>query len=364
MIEYLDLKRINNSFEPELSDSLSKVSHSGWYLFGSEVKNFETEFSKYCGVKHCVGVGNGLDALTLIFMSYINMGKLKVGDEVIVPANTYIASILSILRAGLKPVLCEPEWETCNINPLEIEKSITEHTKAVMVVHLYGRLCKMNAICEICHKHKLLLVEDCAQSHGCIGENGKRAGNFGDAAGFSFYPGKNLGALGDGGAITTNDDILANMVRMLANYGSSEKYVHPYIGINSRLDELQAAVLRIKLPRLDEDNERRRYIADRYIKGIKNSKIILPTDEKSHVYHIFTLFTSDRNDLKKYLEKNGVQTLIHYPIPPHQQGALREYSHLTFPITERIHGEELSLPISPLMTEEEIDTVIKLLNDY
>ena len=364
MIQYLDLQRINNSFEPELSDSLKRVSHSGWYLFGNEVKNFESEFSEYCGVQHCVGVGNGLDALTLIFMAYINMGRISKGDEVIVPANTYIASILAIIRAGLKPVLCEPEWETCNIDPLKIESLVTKRTVAVMVVHLYGRLCKMNDIREICNKNKLLIIEDCAQSHGAINTDGKRAGNLGDAAGFSFYPGKNLGAQGDAGAVTTNDDDLAKMVRMLSNYGSSEKYVHPYIGINSRLDELQATVLRVKLQRLDQDNQRRKAIAEQYIKGIKNEKVALPIDDSSHVYHIFTLFTPYREELKLHLQKCEIQTLIHYPIPPHQQKALQEYSHYSFPITERIHREELSLPISPLMKNEEIEKIIASVNNF
>lgn len=364
MIKYLDLKKINDSFQPELNERIKNVVNSGWYLLGNEVKDFETAFASYCGVNHCVGVGNGLDALTLIFMAYISMGEMNEGDEVIVPSNTYIASILAIKRAGLKPILCEPEWETCNIDSKKIEDLITSKTKAIMVVHLYGRLCKMQEINEISKRYHLKVIEDCAQSHGAIYKNGKRAGNLSDAAGFSFYPGKNLGALGDGGAVTTNDEQLAERVRMLANYGSSKKYVHPYVGVNSRLDELQAAVLSVKLSRLDKDNNRRREIASLYIKGIKNEKISVPSDEPGHVYHVFTIFTQQRTDLQKYLKENGIETLIHYPIPPHQQKALSEFSELSLPVTERIHREELSLPISPLMTSEEVNKVIAVVNSF
>lgn len=364
MIKYLDLQKINDSFEPDLTSAVNRVTQSGWYLLGAELNKFENEFAKYCGVSYCVGVGNGLDALTLILMSYISMGRIKEGSEVIVPANTYIASILSIMRAGLKPVLCEPEWETCNIDPKKIESLITQQTSAVMVVHLYGRLCKMKEISELCKKRGLLVIEDCAQAHGAKNKDGQCAGNLGDAAGFSFYPGKNLGALGDAGAVTTNDKDLAERVRMLSNYGSSEKYVHPYIGVNSRLDEIQAAALMVKLPRLDADNDRRKYVASRYINEIKNEKITLPVKDTSHVFHVFTIFTSDRNELKSHLEKCGVQTLVHYPIPPHHQDALKDYSNLSFPITERIHREELSLPISPVMTDDEISHVIESVNSF
>ena len=266
---------------------------SGWYLFGKEVETFEQRFARYCGTKYCVGTGNGLDALTLIFMAYVSMGRMKAGDEVIVPANTYIASILAVMRAGLRPVFCEPEWDTCNIDPGKVENLISERTKAVMVVHLYGRVCRMDEISHTARKNGLLVVEDCAQAHGAVYQ-GVKAGALGNAAGFSFYPGKNLGALGDAGAVTTGDKDLAERVRMLANYGSSAKYVHPYVGINSRLDELQAAVLNVKLGRLDEDNEHRRRVACRYMKEIKNPEVVLPqmtTEADAHVFHIFTIFT-------------------------------------------------------------------------
>ena len=366
MVDYLDLKRINDSFEPELSGVVDGVVRSGWYLFGEHVRRFEQRFARYCGVRHCVGVGNGLDALTLIFMSYVSMGRMREGDEVIVPANTYIASILAILRAGLKPVLCEPEWETCNISPRRLKELVSERTKAVMVVHLYGRVCRMDEVDAVARQHGLWVVEDCAQAHG-VSYKGKKAGALGHAAGFSFYPGKNLGALGDAGAVTTDDEELAGRVRMLANYGSSAKYVHPYVGINSRLDELQAAVLGLKLDRLDEDNARRRMIARKYTEGIKNPIIILPQmekDEEAHVFHVFTVFSPQRDALRRHLSERGVQALVHYPIPPHRQGALAEYAGLSLPVTERIHREELSLPMSPLLTDEEVKEVVEAVNSF
>lgn len=366
MISYLDLKQINDSFEPELSDTVTRVVRSGWYLLGEEVRNFERKFADYCGVSYCVGTGNGLDALTLIFMAYVSMGRMQKGDEVIVPANTYIASILAVLRAGLTPVFCEPHPDTCNIDPDRIEKLITVRTKAIMAVHLYGRVCEMDSINEIARKHGLKVVEDCAQSHGVLYKKEKRAGALGDAAGFSFYPGKNLGALGDGGAVTTQDEKLAAKVRALANYGSAVKYVNIHKGINSRLDELQAAVLSLKLNRLDEDNDKRRKIAERYINEIHHPEISLPCveDFSSHVFHIFPVFTIRRETLQLYLKNNGIQTLIHYPIPPHRQEALKEYGNLSLPITERIHAEELSIPISPLFTKEEVDYIIETINSF
>lgn len=365
MIKYFDLQRISDSFEPELSDILVRIVRSGWYLQGEENHAFEADFANYCGTRHCIGVGNGLDALTLIFMAYCELGEMRPGDEVIVPANTYIASVLAVVRAGLKPVFCEPSFQSCNIAPENIEPLITSRTRAILPVHLYGRCVDMQPVLEIAARHHLKVVEDAAQSHGAI-YRGKRTGNLGDAAGFSFYPAKNLGALGDGGAVTTNDEPLAAMVRSIANYGSSAKYVHLYKGINSRLDEIQAAVLRLKLSRLDADNECRRMIARRYIDEIRNPLLILPEvdDWKQHVFHIFTIFSSCRDRLQAFLAEAGIQTQIHYPIPPHKQGALGEYSSFSLPVTERIHREELSLPMSPLMTKEETDAVITSLNKF
>lgn len=375
MIKYLDLQKINASFEPELSDALLRVSHSGWYLHGEATARFEEEFAAYCGTSYCVGTGNGLDALTLIFLAYRELGVMNAGDEVIVPANTYIATLLSILRAGLKPMLCEPSFETCNIDAAYAETLITSRTRAILPVHLYGRLADMKEICKLANRYGLKVIEDAAQAHGAVwnkglpgkGNHPLRAGNLGDAAAFSFYPAKNLGALGDGGAITTHDARLAATVRSIANYGSTEKYVHRYQGINSRLDELQATVLNVKLGRLDEDNKRRRRVACRYMKEIKNPEVILPqmaTEADAHVFHIFTIFTPGRDRLREHLEHYGVQSLIHYPIPPHRQGALSAYASLSLPVTERIHREELSLPMSPLLTDEEINSVVTAVNTF
>lgn len=365
MIKYYDLQRISDSFEPELTEVVTRVVRSGWYLQGEENRAFEEAFARYCGTKHCIGVGNGLDALTLIFMAYCEMGVLQPGDEVIVPANTYIASILSVVRSGLKPVFCEPSFQCCNIAPENIEDLITPRTRAILSVHLYGRCADMQPICEIAARYHLKVIEDAAQSHGAV-YHGKRTGNLGDAAGFSFYPAKNLGALGDAGAVTTNDELLARMIRTIANYGSSAKYVHLYKGVNSRLDELQAAVLRLKLPRLDADNECRRAIARRYLDEIKNPLLTLPCidDWEQHVFHIFPVFSPCRDRFQVYLAEKGIQTQIHYPIPPHKQGALAEYSTLSLPVTEKIHLEELSLPMSPLMRDEEVDAVIAALNRF
>lgn len=365
MIKYFELQRVSDSFEPELSEAINRVIKSGWYIQGNENAKFESRFAEYCGAKYCVGTGNGMDALTLIFMAYQQLGIMHPGDEVIVPANTCIATIIGVLRAGLKPILCEPCWDTCNINPEKIEECITSRTRAILPVHLYGRCADMDPILAIAHRYHLKVVEDVAQAHGAV-YKGKHAGHLGDAAAFSFYPSKNLGALGDGGAVVTDDEEVASLARSLGNYGSSAKYIHPYQGINSRLDELQAAVLSVKLSRLDANNERRRTIARLYIDGIHNSLLTLPqVDEwEQHVFHIFPIFSPVRDRLQAYLTEMGIQTLIHYPIPPHKQGALSEYSSLDLPVTERIHREVLSLPLSPQMSDEEVGQVIAALNRF
>ena len=373
MIQFLDLKKINAPYESAFQEKLKAVLASGWYILGNEVAAFETNFAKYCGTKHCIGVGNGLDALVLIFKAYIQLGKLQKGDEVIVPANTYIASILAILQADLVPVLVEPKLETYNINPDLISEKITAKTKAILVVHLYGQLAEMEKINEIAIQNNLIIVEDAAQAHGTFSNFGKFE-NLSNAAAFSFYPGKNLGALGDGGAVVTNDDELAKTIHSLRNYGSEEKYRNEYIGINSRLDELQAAFLSVKLPHLDAENNKRKIIAKRYLSEIKNDKITLPTlslrgvarneAKQSHVFHLFVIRTENRNELQQYLLKNGIETLIHYPVPPHKQKAFLSWNNLSFPITEKIHNEVLSLPMSPVMTDDEVGFVIEVLNRY
>lgn len=365
MIKYCDLKKTTETYEPEVSEAVNRVIQSGWYLLGNEVKEFEQQFAQYCGCKHCIGTGNGLDALTIIMLAYKELGIMKDGDEVIVPANTYIASILSILQAGLKPVLCEPLPDSCNIDPEKIEELITERTKAIMAVHLYGRCADMPQIEKIAKKHSLKIIEDSAQAHGAM-INGKRTGSLGDAAGFSFYPGKNLGALGDGGAITTNDSRLAETARAIANYGSEKKYVNIYKGVNSRLDEIQAAVLSVKLQRLDKDNGIRRNIAQRYNAGIINPYVTLPAtyNDEEHVFHIYPVFCKERDLLQKHLYNCGIETLIHYPIPPHKQEAMKEYNAFHYPITEVIHNEELSLPCNPTMKDEEVQAVIEAVNSF
>lgn len=365
MIKYLDLKRINASFEPQLSKVVQATVASGWYLLGEKVTQFETQFATYCGVKNAVGVANGLDALTLIFKAYLAMGVMKEGDEVIVPANTYIASILAISRSGLKPILCEPDKRTMLLDPNRVETLITSRTRAIMVVHLYGRAMPIDQLKQLALQRQLKIVEDAAQAHGAM-INNVRAGALGDAAGFSFYPGKNLGALGDGGAVTTQDKELAQVVRILANYGSQKKYVNRFQGMNSRLDELQAAVLSLKLTRLDADNELRREIAQRYLNEIKNPLVKLPeiSDFSQHVFHIFPLRCGRRDELQAYLKAHDIQTMIHYPIPPHQQEAYQEWSDLRFPITESIHQTELSLPLHPMLLAEEVDEVIKWVNRF
>lgn len=366
MIHFLNLKKINQPFEVAFQEKMKQFLEGGWYILGNEVKQFETDFAAYCGTKHCIGVGNGLDALVLIFKAYIHLGKLQKGDEVIVPANTYIASILAVLQADLIPVLVEPRLETFNINPEAIEAKITSKTKAILPVHLYGQLCEMIAINEIAQKHNLLVIEDAAQAHGSQFSENEKAGNLGHAAAFSFYPGKNLGALGDGGAITTNDDALAEVLFSMRNYGSKVKYENEIIGVNSRLDELQAAFLNIKLKQLDSENEFRRSMAKRYLSEIKNDKIILPNWDfsQNHVFHLFVIRTSNRLGLQNYLKENGIDTMIHYPIPPHKQKALANWNQLSFPITEKIHDEVLSIPLNSGLTESEIQHVITILNKF
>lgn len=378
MIPFLDLKKINAPYETAFQEKLKTVLQNGWYILGNEVETFEKAFAKYCKTDYCIGTGNGLDALTLIFKGYITLGKLQKGDEVIVPANTYIASILAILQADLIPVLVEPKLETYTINPDLISEKISSKTKAILVVHLYGQLAEMEQINKIANQNNLLVVEDAAQSHGAFekfnnskfpisnGKNEDRRDNLNSTTAYSFYPGKNLGALGDGGAITTNDPELAKVLYSLRNYGSEKKYYNEHIGVNSRLDEVQAAFLNVKLPDLDADNDKRRAIAKRYLAEIKNEKIVLPFWDFStnHVFHLFVVRTQNRDALQEYLLQNSIQTVIHYPIPPHKQKAFPDWNNLSFPITEKIHNEVLSLPISPVLEDSEVSLVIEILNRY
>jgi dTDP-4-amino-4,6-dideoxygalactose transaminase len=371
MIKFLDLKKINDSFEPDISNAVSRVLDSGWYLLGREVESFEQEYAHFIGSKHCIGVANGLDALRLILKSYLELGIMKEGDEIIVPANTYIATILSITDNRLVPVLVEPDNATLNIDPFKIEKSISDRTRGIMIVHLYGKNAMSPEIQRIIEKYGFVLIEDNAQAHGCYFRD-KRTGSIGNAAGHSFYPGKNLGALGDAGAVTTDDDKISDVVRTLANYGSKVKYKNLYKGLNSRLDEIQAAILRVKLSRLDADNQRRREIAQYYIDNIKNPEIMLPVTNDQvkvmncleHVFHVFVIRSTRRDDLQKYLTENEIQTLIHYPIPPHLQMAYMEWNNMSFPLTEKIHDQVLSIPISPLMADEEAEIVVDRLNNF
>ena len=366
MIKFLDIQKINLSHQKETEERLLNTFRSGWYLLGNEVKTFEQNLANYIGTKYAIGVANGLDALRLILRGYLELGIMQKGDEIIVPANTYIASILAISDNGLVPVLIEPDLSTYNIDVDKIEEKITSKTKGILIVHLYGRVVFSEKLKEIAAKHQLKLVEDNAQAIGAEW-NGIKTGNLGDAAGFSFYPGKNLGALGDAGGITTNDEALAKTIRTLANYGSNQKYVNIYQGLNSRLDEIQAAVLDVKLKYIDAENNRRKEIANRYISEIKNPNIILPENPSNtaeHVWHIFIIRTRNREKLQNYLTENGVQTLIHYPIPPHKQEAYKDWNNLSFPITEQIHNEVLSLPISPVMPEDEVSVVIELINTF
>ncbi|MFN7112726.1 MAG: DegT/DnrJ/EryC1/StrS family aminotransferase [Alphaproteobacteria bacterium] len=363
MIPFLNLKAINARYRDELINAATDVLDSGWYIRGSQVDAFEQEFAEYCGAKYCIGVANGLDALILILRAYKEMGLLAEGDEVIVPANTYIASILAITENRLVPVLTEPDLLTYNLCPSEVEKKITPKTKAVLAVHLYGQLADMEAIKEIVLQHNLLLIEDAAQAHGAS-ISGVKSGNLADAAGFSFYPGKNLGALGDAGAVTTNNPELAQVVRALANYGSHKKYENLYQGLNSRLDEIQAALLRVKLKYLDEESAERRRIARSYLSGISNPSFVLPkaSNEESHVWHLFVVRHLQRTACMEFLHRNGVQTLIHYPIAPHKQIAFGTWKNISLPITETIHNQVLSLPLWPGMSEEEIEGVISAVN--
>ncbi len=366
MIKFLDLQKINATYQKQFQDKMKLVLEKGWFILGDEVKTFEANFANYCGTKHCIGVGNGLDALVLIFKAYIQLGKLQKGDEVIVPANTYIASILAILQADLVPVLVEPRLDTYNINTDLIADKITSKTKAILAVHLYGQLAEMETISAIASQYNLVVVEDAAQAHGIFKNQKSKIKNQKSSTAYSFYPGKNLGALGDAGAITTNDDDVAKVIYSLRNYGSEKKYHNEFIGINSRLDELQAAFLNVKLPHLDADNNKRRSIAKRYLTEIKNKKINLPYWDLSfnHVFHLFVVRTENRAALKEYLLQNNIETMIHYPIPPHKQKALAHWNSLSFPITEKIHNEVLSLPISPVMTNEEVNFVIEIINKY
>lgn len=365
MIPFLDLKKINAPYENAFQEKLKSMMSCGRYILGNEVKIFEENFAQYCGTHYAVGVASGLDALVLILRGYIALGKIKEGDEVIVPANTYIASILSIIHTGLVPVLVEPEIQTYNIDASCIEEKISSKTKAILLVHLYGQLVPLEAVKSIAEKYRLLIIEDAAQAHGAESE-GKKAGNRGNAAGFSFYPGKNLGALGDAGAITTHEEDLYKTIVQLRNYGSEKKYYNRFKGFNSRLDELQAGILNVKLPHLDRENNRRRAVAKRYLHEITNPKISLPYWDltENHVFHLFVIRTQNRTLLREYLLENNIETLIHYPVPPHRQVAFSEWNHLSFPITEKIHDEVLSLPISPVITEEEVDKIIQVLNNY
>ncbi len=365
MIPFLDLKGLNAQYREEFIAACQRVIDSGWYIQGHECKEFDKEFAKYCGTKYAIGVANGLDALILILRAYKEMGIIKDNDEVIVPSNTYIASILAISENNLIPILVEPDVNTYLLDPSKIEEKITSKTKAILPVHLYGQTCEMDKINEIAKKYSLKIIEDSAQSHGAYFGN-KRSGNLGDASGFSFYPGKNLGALGDGGAVTTNDEELATIITALGNYGSHKKYENFYKGINSRLDEIQAAMLRIKLKYLDIEINQRREIANYYLQNIQNNNIILPSirAENNHVWHLFVIRTKKRDELQKYLLDNGIQTLIHYPIPPHKQNAYKEWKNQSYPISENIHNEVFSLPISGIQKLVDTQNVVKIINDF
>lgn len=367
MIKFLDLRKINSRFEPKLQKGFLQFLDAGHYILGNELTLFETNFASYCGTKYCIGTANGLDALILIFKAYIELGKLQLNDEVIVPANTYIASILSIIHAGLKPVMVEPDEQTFNISVSEIQKHCTSKTKAILAVHLYGQLADMVAINQFAKEKNLLVIEDAAQAHGAI-QNSEllKAGNLGDAAAFSFYPSKNLGCLGDGGAVTTNDVALANCIKQMRNYGSSKKNVNDILGINSRLDELQAYFLNIKLKLLDTDNIRRQDIAKRYLSEVSNDKIELPfyDGSENHVFHVFVVRVDDRKGFIDYLDENDIGWLVHYPTPPHHQKALSKFQHLSFPITERIHETVVSIPMSPVLSDAEISEIVNVLNQY
>ena len=366
MIPFLSLKDVTAKYADEIHEAVNRVVDSGWYLQGHENERFEQNYANYIGTKYCIGCGNGLDALIWIYRAFIELGVMQPGDEVIVPANTYIASVLAITENGLKAVLVEPDAKTLELDDNKIEEAITPRTKSILLVHLYGRCAYSEKIAEICKKYNLHLVEDNAQAHGCT-YRGKKTGSLGEAAGHSFYPGKNLGALGDGGAVTTNDKDLADCIRALANYGSQKKYVFKYRGRNSRLDEIQAAVLDVKLRHLDEDNRCRQQVAAYYYENNKNPLITLPTrlPDENNVYHLFPILCERRDELQQFLLKNEIQTLIHYPIPPHQQECYNKvWQGLSLPITERLAKQELSLPMSPVMRDEEMKEIVSKLNQF
>lgn len=365
MIKFLDLQETNAQYGQELKKAANRVIDSGWYLMGKELETFEKIYASFCGTKYSVGVGNGLDALRLIFKAYIELGVMQKGDEIVVPANTYIASVLAISDNDLVPIFVEPNISTYNMDSTKVEAAITTKTKAILTVHLYGQIAIDQQLLDICKKYNLKLIEDGAQSHGAEW-NGKVSGGIGDACGHSFYPGKNLGALGDAGAVTTNDEELVNTISALRNYGSYRKYENIYQGLNSRLDEIQAAFLNVKLKYIKNDIEARRKVANYYLKNIKNSKIILPTllNQEGHAWHLFVLRSNEREELQNYLSRNGVETLIHYPIAPNKQLAYKEYNELTFPITQTLSNEVLSLPISPILNVSTLIQIVELINGF
>lgn len=366
MIPFLSLKDVTAKYAAEIHEAVDRVVDSGYYLQGPENDRFEKNFAKYIGTQHCIGCANGLDALIWIFRAYIELGLMKPGDEVIVPANTYIATILAITENGLVPVLVEPKINTLQIDDDQIESRITDRTKAVCIVHLYGRCAYTKKIGDICARYGLKLIEDNAQAHGCLYSDGRMTGSIGDAAGHSFYPGKNLGAFGDGGAVTTDDKELADAIRALANYGSQKKYVFKYCGRNSRLDEIQAAILDVKLKHLPEDNAHRKMIARYYIDNISNPYVTVPDEMpmESNAFHLFPILAENRDELQKFLLDNGVQTIIHYPIPPHKQECYSAWNSLSLPVTEQIADQELSLPIGPVISIDEAKLVVELVNKW
>lgn len=365
MIPYLDLHKINKPYNSVFLEATQNFLNSGRYILGERLAKFEDEFADFCETKHCIGVGNGLDALTLIFKAFIIKGDLNEGDEILVSANTYIASILAIQNAGLKPILVDTNLESYNLTIENIKQATSQFTKGILMVHLYGQITDAEEIISFAKEMQLVLIEDAAQAHGAVSHK-KRAGNIGNAAGFSFYPGKNLGALGDGGAITTNDSALAEIIRALRNYGSEMKYYNLYKGINSRLDDIQATFLSIKLKDLDFDNGKRRGIAKRYLKEVVNPKVHLPfyDGSENHVFHVFPVRVADREKFQLYMLENEIQTLIHYPVAPHKQEAMKEFHHLSFPISEEIHNHIVSIPLHPMLTNEEITKIIEVVNAY
>lgn len=365
MIPFLDLKSINQQYQEELKEACARVIDSGWYIMGAELNAFEDEFASYCGTQYCVGVANGLDALTLTLRAWKELGRLQAGDEIIVPANTYIASVLAITENDLVPVLVEPDEHTFNLSSSNILDALSSKTKAILPVHLYGQISPMDEIMDLVKEHDLLVLEDCAQSHGAELE-GKKCGSWGDAAGFSFYPGKNLGALGDAGAITTNDKELYDVLVALRNYGSHKKYENKFRGVNSRLDEIQAAMLRVKLKHLDNETAHRQHIAQLYLEGIHNPLITLPevTSKEGNVWHLFVLRVLDRAEFVKHLNEHGIQTLVHYPTPPHQQEAYRDFANLSLPLTEKIHEEVVSIPMDPTLSIDDVKKVILAINTF